>query len=194
MIFKRNPNYWMKDADGNQLPYLDGMEFIFIGEPSAQVEALRGGQVDYLLYLPSEFVKTIKADPNFAVYEKPSNLAYVIRMRSDRKPFDDNQVRQAFKAGHRPRARSWPRRSRAWASPAAIRPFGPAMATSTWTCPSRRAIRPKRKQLLAEAGYPDGLQVTLTTQQSSPVPAIATILKEQLAEAGIDRRHPACAD
>ena len=32
LTFKTNPNYWMKDAEGNQLPYLDGMEFIFMGE------------------------------------------------------------------------------------------------------------------------------------------------------------------
>ena len=44
----------------------------------------------------------------------------------------------------------------------------------------------KAKQLLADAGYADGLKVTLTAQQISPVPAIATILKEQLAEAGIN--------
>ena len=98
LTFKKNPNYWMKDAEGNQLPYLDGMEFIFMAEPSAQVEALRGGQVDYLLYLPSEFVKTLKEDQNIQVLEKPSNTAYVLRMRSDKKPFDDAKVRQAFKA------------------------------------------------------------------------------------------------
>jgi len=57
MVFERNPNYWRKDAEGNQLPYLDGMEFIFMAEPAAQVEALRGGQIDYLIYLPSEYVQ-----------------------------------------------------------------------------------------------------------------------------------------
>ena len=98
LTFKKNPNYWMKDAEGNQLPYLDGMEFIFMAEPSAQVEALQGGQVDYLIYLPTEFVKTLKADQNIQVLEKPSNTAFVVRMRSDKKPFDDEKVRQAFKA------------------------------------------------------------------------------------------------
>ncbi len=44
----------------------------------------------------------------------------------------------------------------------------------------------KAKQLLTEAGYGDGLKITLTAQQISPVPAIATILKEQWAEAGIN--------
>jgi len=70
MILKRNPNYWRKDTKGNQLPYLDGIEYILPAEASAQVEALRGGQVDYLLYLPSEYVKTVAADPNLVVYQK----------------------------------------------------------------------------------------------------------------------------
>ncbi len=98
MTFKRNPNYWRKDGDGNQLPYLDGIEYIFLAEPSAQVEALRGGQVDYLLYLPAEYVKPVEEDPNLVVYQIPSNTHYVVHMRSDRKPFGDVRVRQAFRA------------------------------------------------------------------------------------------------
>jgi two-component sensor histidine kinase len=46
IVFERNPNYWLKDADGNQLPYVDGMEFIFIADSTAQVEALRGVRRD----------------------------------------------------------------------------------------------------------------------------------------------------
>lgn len=185
MVFERNPNYWRKDAEGNQLPYLEGMEFIFMAEPAAQVEALRGGQIDYLIYLPSEYVPELESDPNVVVYQKASNTHYVIHMRSDREPFSDVKVRQAFKAAVDRKA----------ILDVAIEglgvtgrdtPIGPAYAEFYLDVPEPVRDAAKAKQLLADAGYENGLDVTLITQQSSPVPAIATILKEQLAEAGIN--------
>lgn len=184
LTFKRNPNYWMKDADGNQLPYLDGMEFIFMGEASAQVEALRGGQVDYLIYLPAEFVKTLRADPNVVVYEKPSNTSYVTHMRSDRKPFSDVKVRQAFKLAV-DRSAILAVAFEGLGATGRDTPFGPGYGDFYLDVPEPKRDAAAAKALLAEAGYPDGLKITLTAQQMSPVPAIATILKEQLAEAGI---------
>jgi peptide/nickel transport system substrate-binding protein len=185
LVFKRNPSYWMKDAEGNQLPYLDGMEFIFMAEPSAQVEALRGGQVDYLIYLPSEFVKTLKEDPNIQVLEKPSNTSFVVRMRSDKKPFDDVRVRQAFKAAT-DRAAILAAAFEGLGVTGRDTPIGPGYDDFYLDAPEPVRDVEKAKQLLAEAGYPDGLDITFTAQQISPVPAMATILKEQWAEAGIN--------
>jgi peptide/nickel transport system substrate-binding protein len=185
LTFKRNPNYWMKDAEGNQLPYLDGMEFIFLGEPSAQVEALRGGQVDYVLYLPAESVKTLKDDPNIQVLEKPSNTTWVVRMRSDKKPFDDPKVRQAFKLATDNAAIL----AGAFEGLGVVghnTPLGPGYGDFYLDAPDPVRDPVKAKELLTEAGYGDGIKVTLTAQDSSPVPAMATILKEQWAEAGID--------
>lgn len=184
MTLKRNPNYWRKDAEGNQLPFIDGIEYIFLAEPSAQVEALRGGQVDYLLYLPSEYVQTVKNDPNLEVYQKPSNTHYVIRMRSDRKPFSDVKVRQAFRAAIDRKA-ILAGAFEGLGVTGRDTPFGPAYADFYLDVPEIKRDIPKAKQLLAEAGYGAGFKITLTTQQASPVPAIATILKEQLAEAGV---------
>jgi peptide/nickel transport system substrate-binding protein len=184
MILKRNPNYWRKDAKGNQLPYLDGIQYIFLAEASAQVEALRGGQVDYLLYLPSEYVKTVAADPNLVVYQKPSNTHYVVHMRSDRQPFGDVRVRQAFRAAIDRKA-ILDGAFQGLGVTGRDTPFGPAYADYYLNVPELPRDLSKAKKLLAEAGYASGLKVTLTTQQSSPVPAMATILKEQLAEAGV---------
>jgi peptide/nickel transport system substrate-binding protein len=185
MIFKRNPNYWRKDAEGNQLPYLDGIEYIFLSEPSAQVEALRGGQIDYLIYLPSEYVQTVKDDPNLEVYQKPSNTHYVIRMRSDRKPFSDVRVRQAFRAAI-DRKEILAGAFEGLGVTGRDTPIGPAYADFYLDIPELKRDVEKAKSLLAEAGYGDGLTITLITQQASPVPAIATIIKEQLADAGVN--------
>jgi len=185
ITFSRNPDYWMEDEGGNQLPYLDGMEFIFLSDSSAQIEALRGGQVDYLIYLSAEFVPMLEEDENTVVYEAPSNTAWVIRMRSDRPPADDVRVRQAFKAAT----------DRSAILEGAIgglgvtgrdTPIGPAYGDFYLDVPEPERDVEKARELLAEAGYEDGLEITITTQESSPVPAIATIWQEQLSEAGIN--------
>ncbi len=183
IVFERNPNYWMKDAEGNQLPYLDGMEFIFMGDTTAQVEALRGGQIDYLIYLPSEYVAVLEAD-NIPVYQSPSNTAYVLRMRSDRGPTQDNKVRQALKlATDTEEILQGAFQGLGVAGTGT--PFGPIYGEFFLDEPNPARDPAKAKELLAEAGYPDGLTIEMTCQEPSPVPAICTIWKEQLAEAGV---------
>ncbi|ATW27811.1 ABC transporter substrate-binding protein [Candidatus Formimonas warabiya] len=185
ITFKKNPNYWMKDADGNPLPYLDGMEFLFLSDPSAQIEALRSGQVDYLFYLPAEAVPTLEGNPDVVVYQSPSNLTYVIHMRCDQGPAKDARVRQALKLGTDRKA----------IMDGAIgglgvtgrdTPIGPSYSEFYLDVPEPQRDVAKAKQLLADAGYANGLKITLYTQEASPVPAIATIWKEQMAEIGVD--------
>lgn len=183
IVFKRNPNYWMKDADGNQLPYLDGMEFIFIPDSTAQVEALRGGQVDYLIYLPSEYVSVLESE-GLVVYQSPSNTAYVLRMRSDRAPASDNKVRQALKLATDTEA-ILQGAFQGLGVAGGSTPFGPIYGEFYLDEPYPPRDVEKAKALLAEAGYPNGLTIEIVCQDRSPVPAICTIWKEQLAEAGV---------
>ena len=185
IVFKRNPNYWMKDEEGNQLPYLDGMEIIFMGEDSAQVEALRSGQVDYLISLPAEFVPVLEQDSNIDVYRRPSNYSYVLRMRSDRGPASDVRVRQAFKAAT-DRSAILEGAIGGLGTVGRDTPIGPSYPDFYLDVPEPKRDVEKAKELLAAAGYADGLDITIHTQQQSPVPAIATIWKEQLAEAGVN--------
>lgn len=183
IVFERNPNYWLKDEEGNQLPYLDGMEFIFIPDSTAQVEALRGGQVDYLIYLPSEYVPVLQGE-GLAVYQSPSNTAYILHMRSDRAPANDNKVRQAFKLATDAEA-ILQGAFQGLGVAGGSTPFGPIYGEFFLDEPYPARDVAKAKELLAEAGYPDGLTIELTCQDRSPVPAICTIWKEQLAEAGV---------
>jgi ABC-type transport system substrate-binding protein len=46
LVATRNPNYWRTDAAGNQLPYLDGVEFRVIEDSETAGEALQSGDID----------------------------------------------------------------------------------------------------------------------------------------------------
>jgi len=184
VVFKRNPNYWMIGEDGEPLPYLDGMEYIFLTEPSAQVEALRGGQVHWVNKLLPEFVEPLESDPDIVVPMKPSNFSYVIGMRSDRGPTSDNRVRQAIKLAT-DRSAILEAVALGLGVTGRDTPIGLAYGDYYLDVPEPERDVEKAKALLAEAGYPDGLEIVLTTLDQHSVKAIAVVLKEQLAEAGI---------
>jgi peptide/nickel transport system substrate-binding protein len=185
IVLERNPNYWMTDADGYALPYLDGIEIIFLADSSAQIEALRGNQIDYLIYLPTEFIPMLETDPAIQVLQAPSNTAYVLRMRSDEGPASDVRVRQALKAGT-DRAAILDGAVDGLGTTGRDTPIGPAYGDFYLDVPEPVRDVEKAKALLAEAGFGDGLDIVITTQESSPVPAIATIWKEQMAEIGVN--------
>jgi len=48
MVMKKNPDYWMKDADGNAYPYLDEIEFRVIPDATTRQQALESGDVDLI--------------------------------------------------------------------------------------------------------------------------------------------------
>lgn len=184
IVFTRNPNYWMQGEDGQSLPYLDGMEWIFLAEASAQVDALRGGQVDFLNYLTPEYVQPLKDDAEISVKTKTGNYHYVIHMRSDQKPASDAKVRQALKLAT-DRQAILDTVALGLGSVGKDTPIGPSFGGLYLDAPDPVRDVAKAKALLTEAGYPDGLQIELTVQQNVAAPAIATVWKEQLAEAGV---------
>jgi peptide/nickel transport system substrate-binding protein len=185
MILTRNPNYWRKDAEGNSLPYLDRVELIVTTDVSAQVEALRGGQLDFIYNLPVEYWSILEEDPNLEIYTKPGNTHHVIRMRSDVPPFDNVLVRQALKLGTDYDAIV----KVAYEGNAVTgrnTPVGPGYGDYYLDVPKIERDVEKAKQLLAEAGYADGLNLTLVSEDSPPNSTIAVLWKEQMQEIGVN--------
>ena len=46
LVFKRNPNYWMKDERGNSLPYVDKIVLTQIPDSNAEILKFQKGEVD----------------------------------------------------------------------------------------------------------------------------------------------------
>lgn len=71
VILKRNPNYWRKSADGDELPYLD--ELVILIVPSGDVELLKfmEGSLDYYDVRGMDFplLKPLESKKNFTVYD-----------------------------------------------------------------------------------------------------------------------------
>lgn len=184
-ILKKNPGYWMKDAQGTQLPYLDELRFIFSPDLAGQVEALRGDQVQFVAGLTAELVDSIKADTKLKVITGPASaFHYVIHMRSDEgRPTADARVRRALRLGTDHQGLIDQVRP-GLAVVGNGTPVGPAYGD--YYLNQAPVYDPEQaKALLAEAGYADGLTITLNAQQALEVPAIATVWKEQLKAIGV---------
>ena len=184
ITFKRNPNYWITGEDGQSLPYVDGMEWLFLSEASAQADALQGGQVDFLLKLTPEYLERFISVEGMAVRTTRSNWHLAIHMRADTEPFNDNRVRQAIKAAT-DRSALLQTAALGYGAVGRDTPIGPAYGDYYLDVPEPGRDVEKAKALLAEAGKPD-LKFTMTVQNGAGAPAIATVWQEQLRGAGIE--------
>ncbi len=101
---KRNPDYWAKDQHGNQLPYLDGVKFKFIKELSQQMLEFRNGNLDECYRLPNESFKEIVTPEKtltpqfekFRLQRVPSLGSQYYGFLTTGKIYNDVKVRQAF--------------------------------------------------------------------------------------------------
>lgn len=96
MVLERNPDFWGTDADGNQLPYLDGITFQFYPDPTARTTAIQTGNADFIEYVPAADVDVLRADPNVEVVGGLSANFRSIYFNVERPPFDDVNVRRAI--------------------------------------------------------------------------------------------------
>lgn len=54
IIMKKNQNYWGYDANGNRLPYLDGIKWSFIRDKKTEILEFKRGNLDMVYRIPVE--------------------------------------------------------------------------------------------------------------------------------------------
>jgi peptide/nickel transport system substrate-binding protein len=65
-------------------------------------------------------------------------------------------------------------------------PFGPRFPSTNTSVPQRVQDLTKAKQLLTAAGHPNGFSAPLVTEQYEEIPALAQVMKADLAKVGIN--------
>jgi peptide/nickel transport system substrate-binding protein len=186
-VTKRD-DYWQKGADGVSLPYMDGMEFVDMGEEMApQIAALKAGEIDMIDLSDAtraDIYEGFKGDPNISITPSESAMTVVLRMRVDKEPWTDNNVRTALKlCQHREKILKL-----AYFDQGLLGQDVHVYEKHPEYCekPFPKYDPEKAKALLAEAGYSDGLTVNLAVGSGWPeIVRYAEILKEDAAPAGI---------
>lgn len=181
-ILKKRMNYWQPG-----LPFLNEIEFVDLGFGTARkVKALQAGKIDVADLSGSDernAFQMLKGDPRVRIEPVATARVNVLRMRVDREPWQDNRVRTALKlCQHREKILLLAGMKQGLIGrDCHVFPGHPEYC-------EKQAIRfdpRKARALLMEAGYPDGLDATLTIgDNQADIQRYAEILQGDAAEAG----------
>jgi peptide/nickel transport system substrate-binding protein len=95
----RNPDYWMTDADGTQLPYLDSISFRVVEDSEIAIEALQSGDVDIVTTSNGRAIATIQGlGDEFAIDLQDDYIEtyYLLPDLDKPGPLQDRRVRCAM--------------------------------------------------------------------------------------------------
>jgi peptide/nickel transport system substrate-binding protein len=159
-----------------------------VPEPIQRVQLLQKGDVDFATLIPVKELENLQKDPNIKILLIPTDLLNMLEMNSKIAPFDNKLVRQAF-AYATPYQVIIDEVYKGQAQPAgSLVPNG--MPTSDFSAFVYQTNLDKAKELLAQAGFPDGqglpdikLSYRIGNDQWE---RIAILMQAQLSELGID--------
>ena len=181
IVLKANPDWW---GGAPQIPYV---EFKIVPDQNAQIAQIQTGEVDIVPQLPAEAAPLLKRADQVNVIQAPNPRAYFLglNMRLDT-PLKDPKVREALNyavnvdemvqaiydgQGHVLATLLTPQQ---FGYDASVKPFGYDPETA--------------KQLLADAGFPDGFSIAMEAPRSRypKDTEVAQAIAAQLGQVGIN--------
>lgn len=174
-----NEEYW-----GGR-PNLDRVTYQVVGEAATRVTLLQTGEAHFDTTVPLTRVAELEDDADIELVSAPTNQVNFVEMSNIQEPFDDPRVRQAV-------CYALDREAIVDSILFGIPPLNyGVLQGNSWAKDSdveRYEHDPERaRELLAEAGYPDGFEITFwhPTERYTGDVAIATAIQAQLSEVGI---------
>ena len=157
--------------------------FRHIAESSARIIALQTGEVDVIVGVPALDIGTIEDDPNCTLIQIPDVLMKYLCFNVNKAPFDDPKVRDAV--AHAVNKENvvlgvFDGLATPHHSVVNVGQFG-----LDETIEGRSYDPELAKAELAEAGYPDGIDVKISCYKGPPYETIAQIAQADMAPAGI---------
>lgn len=187
-VVKARKDYWQKGADGKPLPYIHEIRFIDMGaEMAPQIAALKSGDIDLIDASDNpgpQIMKAVKNDSHIQVMPVATATTRVLRMRVDMKPWTDNRVRMALKlCQHREKILALAYQGQGLqGQDFHVYPKHPEYCRK----PIPAYDPQKAKKLLADAGYPDGIDVNLAVgSEWTDIVRYAEVLQQDALPAGI---------
>ncbi|MFC9227664.1 ABC transporter substrate-binding protein [Streptomyces decoyicus] len=176
-VFRRNDDYW------EGAPYLDQLEFLVANEESARVNSLLGGQVEYAHELAPTTARAHEGKGQIEIVRLRNSAMQSFAMKTDRAPFDDKRVREAFflLADRKELVDG----ALSGAGEIGNDLFGKGYEYYADGLPQREQDLDRARHLLKKAGA-DGLRVTLDTSAvAAGFTEAAAIFRDQAAKAGV---------
>ncbi len=180
IVLRRNPDYHVKG-----LPRLEQVTFRFIPDPNAALAALQAGDIDVLAFgLGPESVEVVRRSPTLQVIVGQTTNDVILALNNSKRPFSDVRVRRAITHAI----------NKEEVVKGAMFGFGRILGTNVdplnpYFVDMAKAVShspEKAKQLLAEAGYPQGFDAVLKVPPQYPYTVwTGEVLVSQLGKVGI---------
>jgi glutathione transport system substrate-binding protein len=173
----KNESYWKPG-----LPKVDAITLRSVPENGSRLAMLQAGEAQFIYPLPPEMVSVAEKNPKLDIITKPSIVTFYVAMNNLKKPFTDRRVREAL---------NYAVDKRAFAKvvfngfvdplDSVVPPGLPFYAKqSEWPFDVAKA-----KQLLKEAGYPDGFETEVTGANNTTATRAMQFMQQQLAQVGV---------
>jgi len=182
MTAVRFPDYWQEGK-----PYLDKIVVKPIPDEQSKMLNLMAGSIDALMGVPLADKPLLEQAPGITVVTSPEGFNfYAFIMNINHKPFDNQKVRQAMNYAV-DRDKIIETAFHGEALPVLV----PYAKTSWAYAPDLENFYTfdldKAKQLLTEAGYPDGFKTSILIRGASgPYVDMAQVYQQDLAKIGVE--------
>ena len=194
IMMTKNPNYWNADAIK-----LDGIKWNLIEDANASYSAYQTGEVLFIKDVPTEEIPSLSDNPEFHV--DPIIGTYYLSVNTQREPFTDAKVRKALSLAI---DREYVAGTLMQGTYSAASNFmGPGWVDTDGSqfidkanggqpyidTANHEANVEEAKQLLADAGYPDGEglpSITYSTNDAGYHKVVAEYLQQAWAELGVE--------
>lgn len=179
LVLTRNDDYWGGKAAIKEIVTRK------VSEDAARVSGLLAGQGDVINNVPVEEISRIESNPKTRIERAQGQRMYFLALNPVFKPFDNKLVRQAFNYAIDPSViikHIYEGNGYVMDGPVASNVIGADPKIKRYPLDPKKA-----KELLAEAGYPNGVDVKLYLAPARYPKAreVCQVIADQLQKAGV---------
>lgn len=180
IMLERNDNYWNKE----DIPYYKNLKFVFVNDAAARAMAVESGDANVGSDLPTSQAKIYEGNDHVEIYYLDTMQTGTLFMNCSRGPLQDERVREAIwnlvdvNALNQLVGSGLGKECQTTISPYSI-VYDPVPEGTV-----RQVNVERAKELLTEAGYPDGITLEMTNMATQQ--AQGEIIQENLRQGGIN--------
>jgi peptide/nickel transport system substrate-binding protein len=187
IVLDRNPDYWGKDADATQLPYLDKITLKPFPDENVRLTNVKTGDADALMGPPPyKDIEDLKKQADLTTQEIPGPGFSFIFMNNEKEPFNNPGVRRAFSYAI---DRDQIRQTVFFGAGKTLQLPVPAVipwAQVTDALPYGKRDIQKAKDELAKSGVTNPSFTWQTSNNSPQQQQIAELVKDEIKDAGMN--------
>ena len=181
IVLKKNPNYWEEGK-----PYLDEIRYALSFTPSTALLKLQQGEIDALGDgVPPSDIARLQQDPEWMDYVFTQPLIAIMLSVPQRRYASRSTTRRSARRSRWAVDRDKLVKLQAGQAPALYQFYPPGMPGHVEGKEYYGYDPEKAKQLLAEAGFPDGFETMLYTDNVDPNPKLMQSVQADLKAIGI---------